>query len=326
MRRTWALTVVGIVAFGLLASAVAPIRPPAQPETGPGGADYKYAKVSVTTARSGGRHYWIFEPDKPWSEALPVVAFLHGAGGSDPKAYEAWIHHLVRRGAIVVFPRFRDWGTASARAEVRRALTQLDGRRHAPADLTRFAVVGHSLGAIVAANLAASPAGLPPVKALMVVEPGDPEKDKDLGERLASLLGSYTTIDPNTLMLVVVGADDDAVGDAVGRQIFADTPQIADDAKDFVVVSSDRRGAPALVADHAAPLAPPPPGRSARRRPGTVDALDYYGFWKLFDGLIAAAFNGGAREAALGGGDAQTSMGAWSDGAPVAPLVVSDLR
>jgi hypothetical protein len=55
-----------------------------------------------------------------------------------------------------------------------------------------------------------------------------------------------------------------------------------------------------------------------------IDALDYYGFWKLLDGLTEFAFQGRNRDYALGGGRNQTFMGRWSDGRAVQPLLVSN--
>ena len=51
-----------------------------------------------------------------------------------------------------------------------------------------------------------------------------------------------------------------------------------------------------------------------------VNALDYYGTWKLFDGLIDAAFTGKNRDYALGNTPQQRFMGLWSDGVPVKVL------
>jgi hypothetical protein len=55
-----------------------------------------------------------------------------------------------------------------------------------------------------------------------------------------------------------------------------------------------------------------------------VNALDYYGTWKLFDGLIDAAFTGKNRDYALGNTPQQRFMGVWSDGVPVKELKVTD--
>ena len=52
------------------------------------------------------------------------------------------------------------------------------------------------------------------------------------------------------------------------------------------------------------------------------DALDYFGYWKLFDGLADAAFYGWNRAYALGNTPEQRYMGTWSDGRPVRELVI----
>jgi hypothetical protein len=56
--------------------------------------------------------------------------------------------------------------------------------------------------------------------------------------------------------------------------------------------------------------------------PGKVDAIDWYGYWKLFDALCDAAFRGKNRKVALGNTPEQRYMGKWSDGTPVKELVV----
>ena len=55
-----------------------------------------------------------------------------------------------------------------------------------------------------------------------------------------------------------------------------------------------------------------------------INALDFYGTWKLFDGLCDAAFYGKNREYALGNTPQQRFMGVWSDGVPVKELKVTD--
>jgi hypothetical protein len=55
-----------------------------------------------------------------------------------------------------------------------------------------------------------------------------------------------------------------------------------------------------------------------------VDAVDYYGLWKLFDALCDAAFYGRNRRYALGNTLQQRFMGFWSDGKVVKQLFVTD--
>jgi hypothetical protein len=89
-----------------------------------------------------------------------------------------------------------------------------------------------------------------------------------------------------------------------------------------------------LLADHLAPNAVSEDYDSqetGRRRArleakleDSVNALDYYGFWKLLDGLTDAAFYGKNHDYALGNTRNQRYMGTWSDGTPVKELVVTD--
>jgi hypothetical protein len=86
-------------------------------------------------------------------------------------------------------------------------------------------------------------------------------------------------------------------------------------SKDYVLVRSDEHGTPPLVADHFLPL-------SGSGYP--ADALDFYGPWKLLDGLQECATARRACRSALGGTAEQRFMGRWSDGVPVTPLQVTD--
>ena len=303
-------------------------RPPGQPKAGPGGAVYAHGKVVRQTYGQGVAQYWIFEPDEPRPVSAPVVVFNHGWLAMDPGVYLGWIHHLVRRGHIVIYPRYQDtaftapWAFApNAIGAVKQALGQLKGEGHVRAELERFAIVGHSAGGAISADMAALAAqqGLPKPKALMIVQPG-----RGLNGRPSPLFpaADYTKIPKGILMLVVVGSDDRVVGDGDAKAIFRGATQVPNDNKDFVIVRTDRHGFPPLLADHLSPCCPyrPKPIISGRG----INAIDYYGHWRLFDALTDAAFHGRNRDVALGNTPKQRYMGAWSDGTPVKELVVTD--
>ena len=88
-------------------AAFAAPAPPAQPPKGPGGADYRHRDVIAVSHGTGATQYWLFEPAAPVPKSAPVVVFLHGWGGVNPDPYRAWIDHIVRRGNIVVYPRYQ---------------------------------------------------------------------------------------------------------------------------------------------------------------------------------------------------------------------------
>jgi hypothetical protein len=82
--------------------------PPVQPAAGPGGKQYVHTSVIKNRYGKGGQEYWIFEPDTPKpTAAAPLIVLLHGWGGMNPLYYGAWIDHLVKRGNIVVYPRYQ---------------------------------------------------------------------------------------------------------------------------------------------------------------------------------------------------------------------------
>jgi len=343
----------------LAARLAAAPTPPAQPVAGPGGADYAHARVGHHSTGEGSEDVDIFWPEQPAPGAdLPLVVFTHGWGAVKPEHYQAWIHHLVRKGAIVLYPRYQEslkvkpaTFTPNAVAGVRRGLDWLAKNKSRPQpDLDRVATVGHSAGGVLAANLAVAlpAAGLPAPKAVMSVEPGITRNAK--GETLIPL-SDLSKIPASTLLLVITGEDDDLVADRDARRIFTESTAIPAANKDWLELQTDEHGEPALEATHRAPAAPLPGYEPPQRRepkgflrkriakkakerlaergldleassqePAVTDALDHYGTWKLFDALCDAAFNDKNRDTALGGGPAQLDMGKWSDGTPVKPL------
>jgi pimeloyl-ACP methyl ester carboxylesterase len=263
-----------------------------------------------------------------------VVVFLHGWFAVNPAFYGAWIDHLVRSGRSVIFPRYQnDVGTLpkeflpNANAAIRDALGVLDsGAKHVRPDLDRFAVIGHSAGGNLAAQIAAvaadPDAGLPPVKVVVALMPG---------EVLPSREPKLDRVPASTLLLVGVGEDDLLVGDVRGRQIFTQTSAIPRSRKRFVLFRSDRHGFPPIIAEHTAPT-------GANRRLdtgdgvfrtlqlslGDVNAMDRAGFWRIADTALEAAFAGRTFDEVIRDTDRFTHLGYWSDGRKVTPPLISD--
>ena len=315
--------------------------PPGQPSSGPGGSEYKHGSVTMNDYGWGDNQYWIFEPASPEPSSAPVIIFNHGWIAVDPSNYGAWIEHLVRRGNIVVYPAFQagvrtdaEEMTQNAIDAVKDAIQRLQSGGHITPELDKDAIVGHSLGGAITANMAAlaTSIDLPEPKAIMLAEPGEGE---NIGENI--LLSDLSTVTNKVLMLIVVGDEDTIAGNNIGRRIYNQTPQIPSSNKEYVTMFSDDYGEPPLLSDHFAPVAPDErfgeedeSVLQARVREGIhkalgadVNALDYYGFWKLFDGLIDAAFYGKNREYAFGNTPEQRFMGRWSDGKAIVELEIT---
>ena len=349
MRAVLSLALV-LLSFTVAFSQV--VTPPPQPATGPGGAQYSHTSVTKNHYGKGGQEYWLFEPDSPKPRTAPVVVLIHGWGGMNPLFYGAWIDHLVKRGNIVIYPRYQTnlltplkEFTPNTIGVVKDAIERLQTEKgHVAPELNKFAAVGHSMGGLLAANLAALAAEskLPRVRAVMSVEPGITESPINF------VLADLKKLPADTLLLALAGDQDSLVRDTDAKRIYYESTRIPSANKDFITLVSDTHGAPALVASHRAPTAmdksydsgeglggapagtPDPIGDAPevkrRVRPETmqVNALDYYGTWKLFDALCDAAFTGKNREYALGNTPQQRFMGLWSDGIPVKELKVTD--
>jgi pimeloyl-ACP methyl ester carboxylesterase len=347
IRYTGLVLTLLLISFTIVPSETP--RPPSQPAAGPGGKHYAHAGVAKNRYATGGQEYWIFEPTTPKPHSAPLIVFLHGWGGMNPLYYGAWLDHLVRRGNIVVYPRYqaglltpvRDFSPNALRS-IKDAIARLQTDvGHVRPDLSRFAVVGHSMGGLLAANVAAlaNESGLPQVRAMMSVEPG-------LTEAPVSFpLADLNKISANTLLITVVGDQDTLVGDRDAKRIYLETTRVSAGNKDFITLVTDNHGTPELRASHRAPTAPDasydngesPSGNRSRvgglsaqtarqntRESPAINALDFYGTWKLFDGLCDAAFYGKNRQFALGNTPQQRFMGTWSDGVAVKELRVTD--
>lgn len=312
--------------------------PPLQAAEGPGGADYAHARIVEWERGKGDDQVWGFEPDAPRPETAPLVVFLHGWGGMLPAPYRAWIDHIVRKGNIVVYPRYQGSLVSPGRkydrnvyGALRAALAFLAEEGHVHPELDHVAAVGHSFGASIAVNYAAAAAreGLPRPKAIMVVQPGNAR-----GGFMRMAIEDLSRIPAGTLALVVAGEDDRIAGRETAVRYFRDMTSISAEDKDYILMRSDPRGRPDLKASHFDPCAPKDAGRGAKLmnltgglidgREMRVDAYDWRGYWKWFDALCDAAFRGRNREYALGATTEQRDLGSWSDGTPVRRPLVTD--
>jgi pimeloyl-ACP methyl ester carboxylesterase len=298
------------------AAPAAAQSPPGQPSSGPGGSAYPHASYTVTSNGSGNLQYWVFQPASPKPASAPLIVFNHGYGGMDPVYYQAWLEHLVRRGNVVVYPRYqatlltlpRNF-TGNAITAVKNAISwlQASSTRVQP-QLDRFAIAGHSYGGVVSVNMAHrwQSSGLPQPKALFPVEPW--------WDNMDTLTGI-----PSTILMNCLVADEDTLAEETGcDQIWARTAHVPLANRDYVWMFSDRYGTPDLLAEHDQATT----GGGGNR---VVNALDWYGTWKILDGLTDCAFYGTNCAYALGDTPQHRWMGTWSDGTPVFELAVFDL-
>ncbi|MDR3639364.1 MAG: alpha/beta hydrolase fold domain-containing protein [Isosphaeraceae bacterium] len=334
---------IGISALGLgiLIAALAPARgedappPPSTGRTPPSPVSepiYPHRTVKRVEIGSGARSYWLFEPADPKPERAPVVVFNHGWFAVNPGVYGAWIEHLVRSGRIVIFPRYQnDVATKpvefldNALAAIRDAFVVLEtSPKHVKPDRSRFALVGHSAGGNLAAQLAAVAVdhGLPEPRAVLAMMPGEVQPVPGV---------SLARIPASTLLVVVAGEDDVVVGDLRPRDIFVQAASIPSARKKYVLFRTDLHGTPRLVADHLAPTGyersfDSGDGvlRGFQTNQAEINALDRFGFWRVTDITLEAGFRGLTLDEATRKGDLFRHIGYWTDGRQVVPPVVGD--
>ncbi len=338
------LLVIGVAGCGLFGARIAAVLrgDPSPPTTGPGSPEFPHAAVTKNEFGIGAQAYLLYEPADPTPPSAPVVVFLHAFGVINPHAYGAWIGHIVRRGNSVIFPIYQDslmdpaTYTANALAAVRDGLDMLASPGHVSPDSSKFALVAHSLGGMIAMNLAAlaESAGLPQPRAVLLTHPADANVSIESAPSIRE--GGYAAIPSTVLFLAVVGSNDRLAGEVGAIVLFDAIPQVPLENREVVKVFSDNRGTTPLVANHSAPLAADEAfdtgqslsegNRLLGKRNGesgvAPDALDYFGYWKFTDALLDAAFVGVHRQYALGDTPRQTFMGVFPDGTPVHPAEV----
>jgi hypothetical protein len=313
-------------------------QPPMQPGQGPGGSDYEHNGVifSDFTTLFSGDGFWLFEPNLPKPDSADVIVFNHGYGVFNPGPYGQWIEHLVRKGHIVIFPKYQvsdaslpSTYTPNAIIGIQDALLELNTNpNRVKPRMEHYAIIGHSYGGVITSNIVTEYAtyDLPKPQCFMLCQPGT-------GGINTGRIDSYVGMDTDYSVLIVVGADDIVVGNSFGREIM-DSTDIPISRKNYITHYADNHGSPILEASHNEPLA-----ANNTYDGGTLstvitggylaskeDAVDYYCYWKLADALLSCTFYGTYCDYAFGDTPEQRFMGEWSDGTPAVELVVEPSR
>jgi poly(3-hydroxybutyrate) depolymerase len=308
----------------------AQVTQPLQPATGPGGSEYTNGGVTqydYGTNGSGG-DFWLYEPNSPTPDSANVVVFIHGLGETNPKLYGAFIKHLVRKGNIVIYPRYqKDLNAASATFNdscakgIKRALDTIQQPGHVKGRVSNYFVLGHSVGGVLTANMTMLYAqyGLPKPLTAFSMQPGAAQY----------LMNDYSSFPADVKYLIAVGTEDIIVGTAPGNTLYNQTVNVPTSHKNLITQHTDSHGSPASDATHFAPLAGDAAFDNGETNlfilasgSGPVDGVDFFLYWKLQDALMDCALYNQNCEYAFGDTPEQHGMGNWSDGTPVRILDV----
>src|SRR5687767_4409472 len=126
LGRIFVRAVLACLALGsmlLLAPAPQAATPPAQPKSGPGGADYVAEEVTKRAVGRGSAATFVFHAAGQAAQPRPVVVLLHAWGAANPQVYGGWIEHLARKGYLVLYPRFQEVGRTRPADATGNALT-----------------------------------------------------------------------------------------------------------------------------------------------------------------------------------------------------------
>jgi acetyl esterase/lipase len=318
------------ILFLLSVTVQAQINQPTQPLSGPGGSEYNHGGVTqfdYGTNGSGG-DFWLYEPNSPTPDSANVVVFIHGLAETNPKLYGAFIKHLVRKGNIVIYPRYQTdlssdnstFNDSCARG-ILRALDTIQQAGHVQGKLENFFILGHSVGGILTANMTMlyQQYGLPKPLAAFSMQPG-----------AASFLSpDYAGFPSDVPYLILVSENDLIVNTSPGYTLYNQTINTPTSHKNLVHTYGDNYGSAAITATHFDPLSGDDDFDNGETNifilasgSGPVDAFEYYASWKLQDALMDCALFNQNCEYAFGDTPEQHGMGNWSDGTPVRILEI----
>ena len=297
--------------------------PNIQPTSGLGGSQYLHQEVKQYDYASKPDGFWLYEPAEPKPDSANVIVFIHGYGAYNPMIYGRWIKHLVRKGNIVIFPRYQRnlISPGSKRfvnnvsTAIKDALKELEKETHVKAITKDFALVGHSYGGVISANLAVNfeKYNIPQPKAVMLCSAGT-------GPLKGGLLKSYNNMPSDVKLLVMVSEDDRVVGDEISKLVFSTTTNVLN--KNYIIQKRDRTSEPYLTAHHDESYALDQAFDSGVRnytakkalRIGRTNSVDYFGYWKLFDALLDCTRNGENCSTAFGNTAEQRYLGKRKNG------------
>lgn len=229
-------------------------------------------------------------------------------------------------------------------------------------DPARVLYLGYSMGSAISINIALNPQryGLPAPRALVLMAPGDAYHVAK-GAQAKSIIGSVKHLPANLPVALITGEADATIGLPTARLLAAQMCQIHPDRRVLMVLPSDEHLGDKVLAGHGSPgapdsrydfelsrnefplrISPRAPtgqavempdsfitqllGKSGYERSGSMNQLDFYGYWKVIDGVTQGLKTGVFPESVFSKTGQitreQTFLGAWPDGTPYKPAKV----
>lgn len=288
-----------------------------QPATGPGSATYQHDSVLFHNYAESEDGFWLFEPASPTPKSTNLIVFIHGYGGYNPMIYGQWIKHLVRKGNTVIYPRYQknvfspkpQQFSPNVITGIQTALKIIEeSDKHIPTKKEELCIVGHSYGGILGAEITVNweKYNIPKPKGIFLCAPGT-------GPFKAGKLETYEAMPADVKLLVMVNENDYIVGDEMGIKIF----ETATNTLFRNLIRQQTDNANSISAGHNETYCIDKAFDSGHLnytakkalRITQTNAVDYYGYWKLFDAVIDCSRKGQYCEYAFGNTTQQRSLG-----------------
>ena len=263
---------------------------------------FLYGQIVTHEYEKGGERFWLIYHEGVELHPSNLVVFLHGYGANNPGSYGGWILDIVARGNVVLFPKFQLglWYPATRKFQHRadRAIRQSVKilKEEKGLDITNLTFVTHSIGGVMASNLADQygKSGEYEVGGLVLVQPGF--KYLRLGKQ-----PSYENIEKNTRILMITGTRDRAAGDKFAKYLHARTPKVESKNKHYFRLHRSLHEGKKINPGHKDPVAPDPSLDTGNKNMvirGSywfckIDAADRLVYWRLSEALIQSVNEGG---------------------------------
>jgi acetyl esterase/lipase len=309
---------------------------------------HTHGAVELRVIGDGAERAYLFLPSSPRLKGkAPAVLFHHGWQGMNPMNFGALIDHLARSGQVVIYPVYQESAntspqivTAAAARADKRAIDAL-AKEALTVDPDRVVYYGYSMGAAISINLAINPKkyGLPAPRAMMLAAPGDAYHVAN-GLRGKSIIGPLKDLPATLPVAVVTGRKDSEIGLPTARKLFSQMCHIQPDRRVLMILPSDEHAGRRIAAGHGSPGAPDSrydfklngrnfpsriPGEKGFEKSASLNALDFYGYWKVLDSLIDDSAVRRLPSVVFGEGtDEQLSLGAWPDGTPFKKITLEN--
>lgn len=264
-----------------------------------------YQDIVVSTVGNGEKRAYIFQPAAENLSKLPLVLFLHGWRGTNPKNFGALIDLMVRRGAVVIYPVYQEEGektspqliASNATESIQAALALIEKNQPQLIDKSKTLYWGFSMGASLSMRFATQnpTRALPTPRAMVLVAPGEPHHVVR-GAASAPIAGQIESLPKDIPTFIITGNADSSIGVPTARAWSQRLCHLPSTHRKLLLLPSDGENGKRSAAGHGSPGAPdsrfdfPDANQAVTSRIAansgfeespSLNQLDFYGYWRV---------------------------------------------